>query len=61
MAKRQDAIDKAIEAAWYKLASGVQVNIMVIPTIFRECREAIVGGKSVDEAVAAAVAKYRLN
>ena len=60
MTKKQ--LDKAIENAWYRLASGVQVNIMSIPTIFREWREAvIVENLSVDDAVTAAIAKHREN
>jgi hypothetical protein len=53
--------DSAIEQAWYRLASGIQVNMMDIPKIFKECREAMQSGQSVEDVVKAAIAKYRLN
>jgi hypothetical protein len=56
-----DPLDKEIESAWYRLAFGVQVNIMNIGAIFKESREAVNNGKTVDEAVTAAREKYREN
>lgn len=54
-------LDKEIEQAWYRLASGVQVNIMDIPKITREVKDAVLAGASVDDATIAAREKYRLN
>lgn len=61
MAKRTDKIDKQIEKAWYSLASGVQVNIMDIPRIFREVRAAVEGGANLEAAVTIVVAQFRRN
>lgn len=63
MAKRKkvDPIDQEIERQWYAQASGVQVPIMDIPKIFADCRKAHTEGVSIEDAVKAAAAKYRVN
>lgn len=60
MAKKLN-VDKQIEAAWYKLASGIQINMMDIPKIFKECRASIEKGETVEAVITAAIAKYRMN
>ena len=55
------ALDKAIEAAWYRLASGVQVSILDIPKIFRDVRLEVSGGLELDAAVAAVRDRFRKN
>lgn len=59
--KSGNPTDNLIEQTWYRLASGVQVNIMDIPAIFRECAAAMQTGASCDDAVTAAIAKHRKN
>ena len=58
--KESERIDNAIEAAWYKHCSGVQVNIMDIGKIFKECRAAL-PRMTIEDAVKAAAAKYSQN
>ena len=52
------ALDRAIEEAYYRLASGQQINIMDIPKVFAESRHAVEAGAVVDQAVRAAVLMY---
>jgi hypothetical protein len=59
--KKTDELDKQIEKAWYRLASGVQVNIMDIPAIFRAVRSAVEVGADLDTAVQAAIVVFRKN
>ena len=59
--KADKVLDKSIEQMWYKLASGVQVNIMDIPGIFRECRAGVLGGGNLEELVKGCIVKYRQN
>lgn len=54
-----DAIDKRIEAAWYRLASGVQVDILDIPRIFRDVKLEIAAGTALDAAIALAIQRYQ--
>lgn len=61
-------LDKAIEAAYYRHGSGIQINMMSIPKIFREGQAAYEGAatheegeKAIDEAMKEAVKKYRTN
>lgn len=58
MKKRKDSIDNEITRAYSRHAQGKQINIMNIPKVFTECRASILAGGTVDQAVAAAVAKY---
>ena len=57
--KTDKQLDKDIERAWYRLASGVQVNIMDIPKIFRECRVAVLAGQPLDTIVQECIGRYR--
>jgi hypothetical protein len=59
MAKKKDPVDAAISGAWSKLASGVAVNIMDIPKIFKEVRAAHAAGSTIEDAVVVARDKYR--
>jgi hypothetical protein len=56
--KEEKAMDKAIESAYYKIASGQQISILDIPKVFAESRRAILAGAAVDQAVRAAVLMY---
>jgi hypothetical protein len=56
--KTDHALDKQIEASYYKIASGYQINIMDIGKVFFESRRAILNGATVDQAVRAAVLMY---
>lgn len=53
-----DLIDKEIESAYYRIASGKQISIMDIPKVFSDSRRAIANGAEVDQAVRAAVLMY---
>lgn len=60
--KRQlAAIDKLIERAYYRVAQGVQINVMDIAKIYRAGHAAAQAGGEVEAAVAAAVAQLRQN
>lgn len=59
--KAERALDKSIEAAWYRLADGVQVSILDIPRIFRDVKLEIAGGAELDAAVAAVRDRFRKN
>jgi hypothetical protein len=45
--KEQKAIDKRVEAAYYRTCSGIQINIMDIGKVFAVGRDAL--AKGVDE------------
>lgn len=59
--KAAKQLDKQIEQAWYQQASGIEVNIMDIPRIFKDVRDAVVNGESLEKAVNDAKEKYRQN
>lgn len=59
--KEIKALDKSIETAYYRLASGLQINIMDIPKVFNESRRAIDNGAALDQAVRATVLMYCAN
>ena len=56
-----DTVDKAIEQAWYRLMSGVQVPIMSIPKIFRDVKLEMAAGVPLDQAVLSVGSQYRVN
>jgi len=58
--RAEDKIDREIEKAWYRLASGVQVPIMDIPRIFRDIKLEVAGGMDIDTAVRAAIHYYQV-
>ena len=47
--KAEKLLDKQIEKVYYATCSGVQVNIMDIPKIFRYGRQLIAEGKNLEE------------
>lgn len=59
--KADKQLDKDIERTWYKMASGVQVNIMDIANIFREARVAVQAGRTLEGVMTEIIARYRLN
>lgn len=63
MAKRTKSslLDKLIEKSYYTHGEGVQIGIWNINPLFRECRAAVEAGSTVDDAVKAAIVKYREN
>jgi hypothetical protein len=68
LTKEQKAAKRAIEAqnteierAYYRHGNGVQINIMDITNIYKDCRTALAAGTVLDDAMKTAVAKYRQN
>ena len=61
MRRRKDKTAELIERTWYKLASGVQVNIMDIGAIFDGAKAEMAEGATVEEAVQTMISKYRKN
>ena len=59
--KKDKAIDKEIERAYYAHGQGVQIDIMDIPRIFVAGHEAAASGMSIEAAVFAAINVYRKN
>ena len=61
--RRLAQIDKLIEAAYYRVARGVQINVMDIGTIYREATAAALAGGdgAIEAAVSASVARLRKN
>ena len=60
--KELKKLDKNIEQEYYKQGHGVQINIMDITKVFRDCREDVTqNGLSLEMAVSNAIAKYRMN
>jgi len=53
-------LDRRIEKAYYKIANGLVIDIMDIPKVFQNARNAIYQrkGVTVDQAVRAAVLMY---
>ena len=57
-----DQLNKHIERLWYKLANGIQVNIMSIPKIFKEAKNRYRQGEDLEMTVMPSlINKYRLN
>lgn len=61
MAKRKTKLDAEITRLFYKHASGVQINILDLGKIHVAGREAAASGTSVEDAVVAAIARFRVN
>ena len=59
--QKKDTVEMAIEQEWYKQGSGVQINIMNISKVFKDCKVEMKQGKTVQEAIANAIVKYREN
>lgn len=57
----EKALDKQIEAAYYRVASGVQVSIMDIPAIFRDAKAMLAGGRTdIDQVLIEVVKRYQV-
>lgn len=61
MTKAAKVIEDQVEAAFKRHANCVQINIMDLSNVMNAGRKAIMAGQSLDEAMMAAVAKYRQN
>ncbi len=59
-ARGEKALDKQIESAYYRVASGVQVSIMDIPKIFRDAKAELTGGRTdIDNVLIEVVKRYQ--
>lgn len=58
MKTKEELLDREIELAYYKIASGQQIYIMDIPKVFTGARLAVSSGSTVDQAVRAAALMY---
>jgi hypothetical protein len=59
--KSSKKLDAEINDAYKKYGDRVEISMMDIPKIFRAGEEADAAGESIDDAVKAAIAKYRKN
>lgn len=59
--KAEKQTDKQIEQAFYRVASGAQINVMDLSKIFSAGRAAIAEGKDLDAAIREIVAVLRQN
>ena len=58
--KEQKCIDSLIANTYYKFGNRMQISILDIPKIYRDCGPAaLVGQEELDKAMQAAIAKYR--
>jgi hypothetical protein len=55
------AIDRQVEAMYYRIASGVQIDVMDIGKVFDAGRTAIAAGEDLEAALRAIVAQLRRN
>lgn len=55
---KKDPVDVQIEQEYYKQAQGLQINIMDIPKLWKDCKAAIQGGTDLATAMQAAIKKY---
>ncbi len=56
--KADRALDKAIEASYYRQAQGRQIDIMKIGALFADARARIQAGTPVDDAVKVAIETF---
>jgi hypothetical protein len=59
--KAEKQADKQIEQAFYRVASGAQINVMDIGKVFSTGRAALAEGKDLDTAIREIVAILRQN
>jgi len=59
--RAQKQADKLIETTFYRVASGVQINVMDIGKVFAAGRAALAEGRDLDTAILAIVAQLRVN
>lgn len=63
MARRrnpQSDLDREIEREYYRIGSGVKIDILSIPKIFADARRAHAAGIPVAEALPAILERYRV-
>jgi hypothetical protein len=56
--KAEKQLEAAIEQAYYRLAQGKTIDIMLIGKLYDDCRTAVTAGTALDDAMNAAIAKY---
>ena len=61
LTKEQKAIAKITEAMFYKLANGIQFNIMDLGKVLGAAEKAGVSGQDMEAAIKEAISKYRQN
>lgn len=59
--RQSRALDKQIEAIYYRRCGGVQINIMDIGKVFAAGREAHAAGADIEAAIVARVGELRQN
>lgn len=52
-------IDREVEEAWYRLSDGIHVDVLDIPSIFKDIKLAMASGMWVDAAVLSVLVHYR--
>lgn len=61
MSKAQKALEKAFEDAFRVQGNCIQFNIMDLGKLKNETMAGVAAGKTMEESLAAAIAKYRQN
>lgn len=51
-------LDKEIERAYYRHATGKQINILDIPKLYKDVRNEVIKGKNLEDVVKEAIARY---
>lgn len=59
--KAAKQLDQQIERFYYKHGQNVQISILDIPKVYARGRAAAAAGADIEQAVIAAIAKYRAN
>ncbi len=59
--KEEKALEAAVDAAFGRLGSGISFDVFDLSKICDETKAAVATGKTVDEGMTAAIAKYRQN
>jgi maltose-binding protein MalE len=59
--KANKALDELVAQAYNRHGNNVQINIMDISNIYRDCKAAHAAGSTMDDAMITAIAKYRQN
>ena len=59
--KAQKQLDKDIETFYYRHGQNVEISVLDIPKVYRDGHAAAAAGSSVEDAVIAAIARYRRN
>ena len=59
--REQTKLDNEIDGLYNKHGFGVQINMMDIQNVFKDCRAAFAAGKDLEQAVKDAIEKYKVN